>query len=279
MQGGSEMSRDTVRDRAIYALTKAFDHAVGVARDEAGYVDRIEDNLSTVINWQHVRPFFAQGAGGEIDDRDDEKAKMRAIHSSSALAVNAFGHWLGREGELTLCGQSGFKSLSFEAKCPTGLQGTPPHLDVLAEADEWVVGVESKCLEPLTDHKAVFAASYDSLRETLGDDPWFALMEQLRSNPTSYRRLDVAQLAKHSFGLSHSYPAKRKSLLYVYWEPSNWQELAEYRTHREEIARLKAVVAGAHVRFHSKSYPELWREWESSIEECQWLRDRYVVSI
>jgi len=78
---------------------------------------------------------------------------MQALRSSATLAVNIFDCWseqvlahIGRG--LGLSGP--MMSLQFEWQFPTGLGGTPPHLDLALTSDgELVTGVESKFTEGL----------------------------------------------------------------------------------------------------------------------------------
>src|SRR5438874_8614789 len=80
------------------------------------------------------------GAGRELD------GKLCAAHSSAALAANTFGPWRTGPQTLSLVGVTGFRSIRFEATCPTGPGGAPPRLDLFAEG-EAIVAVESKCTE------------------------------------------------------------------------------------------------------------------------------------
>src|SRR5207244_3206195 len=123
-------------------------------------------------------------------------------------------------GRLHLAGTAGFNSLRFEAVCRTGLGGTPPHLDVLAEG-KCAVAVEVKCTEWLNTKPAVFSPSYERLRVSLGRSRWYELVQRLRVKPDTYKFLDAAQLAKHALGLQTRYGACPVRLVYLYWEPSN----------------------------------------------------------
>ena len=105
---------------------------------------------------------LAAGSGQELSADADAGPKFCAAHSSSALAVNTFGAWIGREGFLTLAGRTGFTGLRFEAKFPTGLKGNPPNLDVVADSRSGVVAIESKCTEYLGKHVASFQPSYEA---------------------------------------------------------------------------------------------------------------------
>jgi hypothetical protein len=83
---------------------------------------------------------------------------------------------------LRIAGLSGFREMRFEMTFPTGLGGTPPHLDLFAEGDS-TVAVESKCTEWMDCKPAVFSSSYDRLRSWLGDSAWFDVMCELRARP------------------------------------------------------------------------------------------------
>jgi hypothetical protein len=61
-----------------------------------------ESNLFQPLNAQS-KVAFDQGSGSELQDRPTGPAKMRALHSSSALAVNFFDAWV-REDTKPLMG-------------------------------------------------------------------------------------------------------------------------------------------------------------------------------
>ena len=44
-----------------------------------------------------------------------------------ALTINSFLNWQRCPDRLALAGESGFRELRFEARCPTGIRGTPPN--------------------------------------------------------------------------------------------------------------------------------------------------------
>jgi len=253
-----------------------------------GYLTHIEDILLPGITPDLYRSEYDDGAGGELQWSARNgitcPPKMQAAHSSSALVVNSFAMWKYHLAELALCGRCGFSSLQFEAKVPTGLAGTPPHLDLLAEVpDGTAVAAESKATEFPQPHRTEFAASYRSVCWPTCVDPYSAMMRYLQLSPSTFMYLDAAQLVKHAFGVSAKFGNREVVLFYVFWEPANRDSYREFDQHREEIQQFAGCVSGSSVMFISKSYPELWQEWAR--DDKIWLRqyaakllERYAVN-
>jgi len=234
--------------------------------DPQGYVIELSDNFLSGINLENIRPDFDAGAGHELN------GKMRAPHSSSALAVNMFGRWRRDPSSLRLQGETGFESLRFEQQCPTGLGGTPPHLDLLAVSRDAVVAVESKCLEHFQAKHAYFSPSYDTIADSREKSAFFKLIPRLRENADEFKRLDVAQLVKHYLGLTKCWSDKPITLLYLYWEPKNASEFDEFVEHRREVEKFSELVgAESKLTFRAACHRELWDEWRNSGAPA-WLR-------
>ncbi len=242
-------------------------------------IHNLIDNVSIDDCWDDL----VQGDGNELVDSPSGPAKFCAAHSSSALAVNVFSPFRRAPSTLSLNGLCGFGEAQFERKCPTGLRGTSPNLDFLALGDDLVVGVESKFLELLRPKPAVFSSAYEQVIAQAGEG-WQHAFTILSNEPKHFELLDAAQLVKHSLGLLHTFrnSVERIVLLYLYWEPSNADELAEYIQHRQELVEFSRLVAGDKVDFVYLSYPELWDQWE---DEASWtgmpahldsLRERYA---
>ena len=161
-----------VRVRAVQALREAL---VGVGGRDVlgpdGYAVTLEANLLYPMS-PSIQAAFANGAGRELD------SKMRAPYSSSALAVNTFSPWLDHPEHLELVGVRSFEEIAFEQEYPTGLDGTPPHLDLVATATEAVVAVESKCLEYLMPKSRDFVPSYQKLADAYGTRSWFSYVAE-----------------------------------------------------------------------------------------------------
>ncbi|HEX6070099.1 MAG TPA: hypothetical protein VFZ18_09745, partial [Longimicrobiaceae bacterium] len=151
----------TARGR-VHQLAWAEAHGIGV--DWQGYTLRLEDNLLQPLN-DRTRAELVAGAGSELGI-DGGRGKMQALHSSSALAVNVFDYWRDRPREpleRALGLESGIADIQFERTFPTGMLGTPPHLDVtLRTEDGGVIAIESKFLEvyPAKTQPRAFRESY-----------------------------------------------------------------------------------------------------------------------
>ncbi|MGB5104488.1 MAG: hypothetical protein WBO04_14390 [Steroidobacteraceae bacterium] len=154
-----------------------------------------------------------------------------------------------------------------------------------------MVAVESKFLEPLRAKSAAFSTQYagpflgHSQQPLIAEGPWGRMYQTLCSDPQTYRYLDAAQLVKHYLGLIHSFATLERTLVYLYWEPSNATELAVYRDLRREVSDFATAVAGCRTRFVAIAYPGLWREWQQNraqfdlSQHIERLRQRYDFSL
>lgn len=280
MNPDSTLNGEQIRSRALSALRQALTAAnPGVVLDGRGYTSSYADNLLPSVTIPDFDADLRQGSGDEL------AVKFRALHSSSALAVNCFGPCKRHLSDLLLCGADGFTKLHFEKKCPIGVRGTPPNLDVLAEGADRVIAIESKFTEYLTPHAAEFSPSYETgIRDDRRETGWFREMSRLIETPRRYRWLDAAQLVKHAFGLMHCYPGRRLTLLYLYWEPLNAADYPLFEEHRRETAAFAQRTAGPQLAFEAITYNELWASWDAAAP--QWLsthlrdlRARYAVTI
>lgn len=222
----------------------------------------------------------AAAAPGVIPQEQGLSGK-HAQHSSTALAAESFGVWKSRPGALLLAGHTGFRELHFEAVCRTGLAGTQPRLDVLAMGPH-TVAVASKCVEYLSAPRTEFGRAYDSIKDHRRASRWYAQIALLRADPKRYRLLDAGQLVKHYLGLAHRFGQLRLNLLYLFWEPLNWERFEEFRLHRAEVVEFQQRVAGSRVALVAKSYADQWMEWEE-IEgvagHLDTLRRRYLIEV
>ncbi len=249
-----------IRTRALQALRSAFQRTSPEEElDGRGYVPRFTENLLPGVRTEDFEADLRHGDGNEL------QGKFRAVHSSSALAVNAFAPFRSRLPQLVLPGSGPFSRLEFERKCPNGLRGNSPNLDVLLEGTEEVVGIESKLAEPMTATRAKFSSQYrERLRDRLGSTAWFLEMCRLEDDPNRYGVLDAAQLVKHAFGLIHTFPDRNVKLLYLFWEPRNSRDHPFFAEHRRQVAEFARSVQDSSPAFDAMSHGDLWRHWSAA---------------
>lgn len=277
-------------EAAVAALKDGLCRARGRVAFEPeypGYVAREGDNLVRPGLLAEFGAQFKDGAGGELERRRRRgrwlPAKMNAVRSSSALALNLFGPWSADSRRLAVGSHAGFAPPRFEHRLPAVSGRQPPHLDVFLQGDGMTVGIEVKCLEYLSKPINAFADAYTAIPD---DDlrrgsPWFEHIEAIRG--LGYRRLHAAQLVKHYFGLAQL-EVRPLTLVYLYWLPVNWADITlrgpdgasvnPFEEHRREVERFAAAVAhdeATNVRFEWLSTLDLLAQW-AALGEPAWLR-------
>lgn len=201
-----------------------------------------------------------------------DRARLRTPDSATALTINSFLPWQSAAAQLPLNGVVGFQAIQFEVRCPTGLRGTPPLLDLLALRDDVAVAVIVRCTEYLSRRRSPLSASYDRLLATTpGLAPWQSQLERLRTTLHAPRHVDVGALIKHALAVGRTFPDRPAALLYLFWEPIDAEQFEEFRRHRRELERLAAALAEARVRFVAQSFAALWQDWAERASP-PWLR-------
>jgi hypothetical protein len=271
-----------LRSQLIQHIKGKLRAAAQVPADDNGYFRKPQDNLLPGVRLEQFEQDLRTGAGHEL------RSKFCAIHSSSALAVNTFAPFKDEPTDLMFLGRTGFGPPAFEHVLPTGLKGTPPTLDVFFRREDEAIAVESKFLEYFMPKKAEFSPSYKRKALPWVEGSWWRVVENAMQAGKRY--LDVAQLAKHYFGLSRllefgdalGWKPEKATLLYLFWEPGNSTEIGVCVSHRREIEDLVAAVSGSKVAFRSLSYSELWQSWEKIprlAEHAGHLKQKYLVEI
>lgn len=267
--------KEGARARAKAALRRMF----AGAADSRGYVNRPEANLVNGVRLEQFESDLRQGDGNEL------RMKFCAVHSSAALAVNCFAPFKDRPKDIVLLGEHGAVRIQFEKQMPIVRGRRPSNLDVWVDRGSNVVAIESKLLEYFEPKKPEFAEAYKAL-EPVSEPCWWSVCKRAWNGDA--QQLDVAQLVKHYFGLrrfqkEHSdKPSPELVLLYLFWEPTNWQEIAECRRHRSEVEKLAEQVAASSVAFRSMPYHQLWQEWMTIpqlAEHAGNLKARYELCI
>lgn len=237
------------------ALRQAFEHSrPDVKPNCKDCVESVEDNLLPYVNVGDFKQDLRNGAGNQLGE------KFRSVHSSAALAVNCFAPFRRHPHDLHLLGYGTFDELEFERGCPIGLKsGHKAYPDIVLSSRFEAIGIESKLTEHLGTRKAKFSCAYEcDIQDERRNQGYFQEMRRLKAIPGYYRRLDAAQLIKHAYGLYNEFKHPSVKLLYIYWEPKNWQSYPIFREHREEVKEFSKRVEGARPTFSSMSYPDLW---------------------
>lgn len=245
---------------AFNARQRSWAWGCGVRLYGLDYCSEVGDNLFQPLS-EETRRDFESGGGGE-PGRPGRRGKMRALHSSSALACNFFDYWRGRDLEplaRALGSPARPEGLRFEAGFPTGLRGNSPNLDVVFHsADGTVLAVESKFTEWLGRSKAK-----NRLREGYfprGRELWGerglpgcqALAEEIRKGAVPFSMLHAAQLLRHMLGLAAAGSAWKFLCL---WYAPQGSEADRYGAELELFAR--AIGPDAE-RFGALTYQELF---------------------
>lgn len=250
----------------------------GITTDPQGYVTSLEANLWRPLS-PHALRAFQTGSGQELG------RKMKALHSSSALAVNFFDYWSTADKaslKLALGLESDVQDICFEAQHPTGLRGNPPNLDLcITLASGHTVAIESKFSEWIPRK----SAAKPPLKPKYFEDDaklWAkralracqSLAFDLRDGKERFEHFDVPQMLKHALGLSTQL-GSRFSLWYAYYE----FECPESVQHREEVKRFAARV-GDEIRFKVMTYQDIFSRIKSPGQRfepsyLQYLEERY----
>jgi len=230
---------------------------------EKGYLEsrNPEDNLiKKFTNWEEIKKELGNGNGNELEN------KFLAIHSSSALCVNNFAPFKENKDKIYFCGYSNFYEAEFEKKLWTGI--STPNLDFYLENSNTIIGIESKFTEYFNadfEHTKNNLCKYYNRKELnyLHKDFMNNIVLQYISE-SEKMYLDVAQLIKHSIGLiNESKKVNKKAILvYIFWEPENWQEVENCKKHKKELDAFSKRIS-KFIEFQHFSYSEFWKEYEN----------------
>ena len=262
------------------------DHFVG-----GSHTRRFADNLLPGLSQAQVMALREQilaGAGGELRPSKSGRRPAHAPYSSAALAANVFGRWLGSEQHQRIAGLARFSEpLEVESRQRIAHGGGTANVDCLLRNDDIVVGVESKLTETLSPHKPV-AWKEPYHRSEMGSllgDQWRDVLEASREGHWRPKHLGIEQLIKHALALASQFQERELHLVYVWWEPTNADEIEELHTHRADVAELSGRVGKSAPRLHALTYAELFAEW-GELSSPSWLSEhvaqlhaRYTVAI
>ena len=274
--------------QAQTTLLQRIDGALisALRNDQEGHHGRDRRPLSVERPIRDGRDLLIEGVAERELPSSVEHIRFDTPHSGMALTVNSFVPWQRAVDLLPLGDRLGFDAIQFDVRCPTGLRGTPPHLNLLALRTDHAIAVVVRSVEYLTRRRSSIAAAYDDLlTETPGLMPWLRHLTDWRRHRLSYRHVDLPALVKYATALRRTFPDRPSTLLYLFWEPLDAPAYGEFRDHRGELLKLVDAMRDAQVNFAAQSFDELWHGW-SRCSAPSWiaghvarLRSRYAVSL
>jgi hypothetical protein len=243
------------------------------------YVMSLADNLRDQLSSGALKD-FERGSGAELRDRGIRPPRMHALRSSSALTVNVFDYWRGRDAR-PLQRAFGLRDritrVSFEEQFATGLRGTPPNVDVVLTLEgHTYIAIESKFTEWLSRRERSIEQKYFADGQTLWADqnlPRCQTLANSMRDGSTYFHLDIPRLLKHALGL-----AKKTGLYELYYIYFDWTS-PEAEAHAQELARFRDSI-GEEIRFRTMTYQELFARLlhstrPSDEEYVEYLTARY----
>lgn len=254
-------------------------------RGEPNYVKILEENLFESLS-SDVKEQFEKGDGTEL------KSKMRALHSSSAIAVNFFHYWNTKREvykiahACRLCRKDNTSSInvSFEQKFEIGKFKKHPNIDVVIKnKDESIYAIECKFTEAYGNrgHGGIKEDYFDV--EFVKPNLWSDIpnirrfAESISPEDGKYNYLHPAQLIKHILGLKNKYNKRKFRLLYLWYDVYGDEGVA----HRKEIEEFSAIVKQDGIKFSAISYQKLIANlakyyYDKNEKYLDYLTDRYL---
>jgi len=255
------------------------------------YAESIDCNLFKPLT-DGNRIQFEDGDGHELDNINNELAKMKALHSSSAIVVNFFQYWQQQvkvqqiAHACGLCNASNQSSekIIFEKKYPIyDSFEHHPNIDIVIdntkESKFKVYAIESKFSEPYRNelHDGI-APKYFKDGSIWQDIPGIhSFAKRISPDDNEFKYLYPAQLVKHILGLKREYGKGAFRLLYLWYDVHG----EESCTHRKEIEIFSNIVKSDGIKFYSISYQKLISKLadhysEGNEEYINYISDRYL---
>ncbi|OYU82527.1 MAG: hypothetical protein CFE24_15270 [Flavobacterium sp. BFFFF2] len=236
---------------------------------EKNYLNSITANIFNEQLSEETDKNFKEGDGNETKDSTTRLAKMKALHSSSALPVNVFQYWQEKDvssilSACRLINRRPFNSdtlpnaVQFEQKfeiCDNKIDfPKKPNLDVVIEYDHNVYAIESKFTEPYSKVPKGLSDKYRSEVSFWNGLPHLQdLANKISPDNNDFKNLDAAQLIKHILGLKKQLGKSGFTLLYLWYDVIGNDGVA----HRKEIEKFAEIAKKDNVKFRHITYQEV----------------------
>ncbi len=236
-------------------------------RGRPSYTRELENNLYQPL-LPRTRQEFESGDGREILDSSSGPAKMKAVHSSSALGVNVFQYWRKIKQVSSIASLCGLcnknntypEDISFEQKYPIDESFQfHPNIDVIIKNKKGsrykIYAIECKFSEAYSARRhAGIKQKYMALKDIWQDIPNLCkLARSISPIDNLYNHLHPAQLIKHILGLKKEYGKTGFRLLYLWYDTLGYEGFS----HRKEIESFQKLSEADNIRFYAISYQEL----------------------
>lgn len=204
-------------------------------RGEKNYLHSLADNLFEPLSKESLKSYNS-GDGNETKDSKTRLAKMKALHSSSAIVVNLFQYWQGKDvcPILNACKLSSRSNkvgtmienvgsdspkeiviipspLNYKIKFEEQFEISEdksrfphsPNIDIVIYTPLSTIGIESKFTEPYSSrkHGGLKQKYVENHSFWSGLPNLFELAKEISPDDNKFHYLDAAQLIKHILGL------------------------------------------------------------------------------
>ena len=248
---------------------------------EKSYFEKYDDNLFVTLS-EISKKAFENGNGNELVDTKERRAKMKALISSSAIAVNFCQYWETKKDISPLLQALGLimdlegLKFRFEEKLKIKKSGRYANIDIAIENAQEIVAIESKFTEPYRSSKSKYEIK-EVYKKALKEEKIEGLLN-LVENLSQFKHLDVPQLIKHILALKTKVEQgenKTFTLLYLWYDVLG----KEGARHREEIEKFKKLVWDeAHIKVKHITYQEVIRNLAKLLENSTDERDKDYIN-
>lgn len=296
-----------------WAKRKGFELVGGTIpnKGEKNYLCNLADNLFEPLSKENLK-CYNSGDGNETKDSKTRLAKMKALHSSSAIVVNLFQYWQEKDvcSILKACKLTSrasrteriIENISSDSPKETPIISSPlnykikfeekfeisddksqyphsPNIDVVIYTPLSEIAIESKFSEPYSSRK------HSGLKQKYVENPTFwkglsnlhKLAQEISPDDNKFLHLDAAQLIKHILGLRKSNNKKNFHLLYLWYDVIGKEGVE----HRKEIDLFAEIAQKDNIKFSHITYQEVISTlargfYEGNENYCNYLTDRYL---
>lgn len=257
------------------------------------YLSNLTDNLFEQLS-KESSDCFNSGDGNETKDSKTRLAKMKALHSSSAIVVNLFQYWQKKDVypiayACGLCSKSTSSvktenKIKFEEQFEISRDKSKfpfsPNIDIIIEDFQpTVYAIESKFSEPYNSGKQKeIKQKYIDNTSFWNELPnLYELAKEICPENNKFKYLDVAQLIKHILGLKNKHNKSGFHLLYLWYDVIGTDGVE----HRKEIEQFAEIAKKDKIKFSHTTYQEviikLSKEfYEGNENYIDYLTDRYL---